>query len=187
MVFIIVIVAIIIVFIVLGTLIEGDPSDSKTVKYERPKTKPIFSEKVNIDRKESNAKRIFDPCSIDFEVKGTNFRTNDEIRAARFLEKGDTLVLVSEPDNAVDPNAVKVYNINGVHIGYVQKNLSAFVFERIDHVESCKVKNVSKHNIPFTGSSRKSGAWILRKVLNLWHENRRCNMDVPARGHGRAI
>ena len=39
----------------------------------------------------------------------------------------------------------------------------------------------------FTGSSRKSGAWILRKVLNLWHENRRCNMDVPARGHGRAI
>ena len=37
------------------------------------------------------------------------------------------------------------------------------------------------------GSSRKSGAWILRKVLNLWHENRRCNMDVPARGHGRAI
>lgn len=52
MVFIIVIVAIIIVFIVLGTLIEGDPSDSKTVKYERPKTKPIFSEKVNIDRKE---------------------------------------------------------------------------------------------------------------------------------------
>ena len=39
----------------------------------------------------------------------------------------------------------------------------------------------------FLGSSRKSGAWILRKVLNLWHENRRCNMDVPARGHGRAI
>ena len=66
------------------------------------------------------------------------------------MEKGDTLVLVSEPDNAVDPNAVKVYNINGVHIGYVQKNLSAFVFERIDHVESCKVKNVSKHNIRFT-------------------------------------
>ncbi len=41
--------------------------------------------------------------------------------------------------------------------------------------------------VPFTGSSRKGGAWILRKVLNLWHENRRCNMDVPARGHGRAI
>ncbi len=27
------------------------------------------------------------------------------------------------------------------------------------------------------GSSRNGGAWILRKVLNLWHENRRCNMD----------
>ncbi len=45
MVFIIVIVAIIIVFIVLGTLIEGDPSDSKTVKYERPKTKSLFKNK----------------------------------------------------------------------------------------------------------------------------------------------
>jgi len=39
----------------------------------------------------------------------------------------------------------------------------------------------------YSGSSRNGGAWILRKVLNLWHENRRCNMDVPARGHGRAI
>ena len=37
------------------------------------------------------------------------------------------------------------------------------------------------------GSSRNGGAWILRKVLNLRYENRRCNMDVPARGHGRTI
>lgn len=69
MVFIIVIVAIIIVFIVLGTLIEGDPSDSKTVKYERPKTKPIFSEKVNIDRKESNAKRILIPALLTLKLR----------------------------------------------------------------------------------------------------------------------
>ena len=37
------------------------------------------------------------------------------------------------------------------------------------------------------GEAEKQGRKILRKVLNLWHENRRCNMDVPARGHGRTI
>ena len=37
------------------------------------------------------------------------------------------------------------------------------------------------------GTSRKSGAWILGKVLNLRYENRRRNMDVPSRGVGRSF
>lgn len=158
---------------------------SKTVKYEKPKPKPIFSEKVKIDRKESNAKRIFDPCTIAFEVKGTNFRTDSEIQAARFLEKGDTLILVPEPDNAVDPNAVKVYNINGVHIGYVQKNLSAFVFERIDHVESCKVKKVSKHDIPFIdvelkiSASQKAQPDFIPKEYQITAEDQMLSLGTP--------
>ena len=28
---------------------------------------------------------------------------------------------------------------------------------------------------------------FMGKVLNLWHENLRCNMDVLARGIGRAV
>lgn len=158
---------------------------SKTVKYEKPKPKPIFSEKVKIDRKESNAKRIFDPCTIAFEVKGTNFRTDSEIQAARFLEKGDTLILVPEPDNAVDPNAVKVYSINGVHIGYVQKNLSAFVFERIDHVESCKVKKVSKHDIPFIdvelkiSASQKAQPDFIPKECQITAEDQMISLGTP--------
>ena len=39
----------------------------------------------------------------------------------------------------------------------------------------------------FNGTSRKSGAWILGKVLNLRYENRRRNMDVPSRGVGRSF
>ena len=37
------------------------------------------------------------------------------------------------------------------------------------------------------GSSRISGAWIFRKVLNLQHENCRCNMDVPSRWLERTV
>ena len=40
---------------------------------------------------------------------------------------------------------------------------------------------------PFMGSSRISGAWIFRKVLNLQHENCRCNMDVPSRWLERTV
>ena len=39
----------------------------------------------------------------------------------------------------------------------------------------------------YTGSSRISGAWIFRKVLNLQHENCRCNMDVPSRWLERTV
>ena len=39
----------------------------------------------------------------------------------------------------------------------------------------------------YFGSSRISGAWIFRKVLNLQHENCRCNMDVPSRWLERTV
>ena len=37
------------------------------------------------------------------------------------------------------------------------------------------------------GSIRKHGAFIWRKVLNLWHENRRSILAVLTRGIGRTI
>lgn len=36
-------------------------------------------------------------------------------------EVGDTVTLVPEPDNAYDPNAIKVL-WNGVHLGYIPKS-----------------------------------------------------------------
>ena len=42
-------------------------------------------------------------------------------------------------------------------------------------------------NGTIVGSSRISGAWIFRKVLNLQHENCRCNMDVPSRWLERTV
>lgn len=89
------------------------------------------------------------PSSIEFKVKGTYFRAPDEISAARFCSEGDTLILVPEPDNAVDHNAVKVYTITGYHIGYVEALHSQVISRNIDHVLDCIVTNTTEHEIPF--------------------------------------
>lgn len=89
------------------------------------------------------------PCVRQMEVKGTFYRSNDEKAAARFVEVGNTLVLVPEPDNPVSPNAIKVCTIEGDHIGYVNKEISKFVGDNLSHVASCKVTKVSADDIPF--------------------------------------
>lgn len=48
-------------------------------------------------------------------------------------------------------------------------------------------RNLTRTKRAKNGSSRISGAWIFRKVLNLQHENCRCNMDVPSRWLERTV
>ena len=48
-------------------------------------------------------------------------------------------------------------------------------------------RNLTRTKRAKKGSSRISGAWIFRKVLNLQHENCRCNMDVPSRWLERTV
>lgn len=93
------------------------------------------------------------PDSISFQVKGTNHRSPDEISAARFCNKGDTLILVPEPDNKVDRNAVKVYTIEGFHIGYVEASHAPTISKHIDHIQCCKIQKVSTHEIPYIDAS----------------------------------
>lgn len=87
--------------------------------------------------------------SIDVKVKGTRFRTVAEINAARMLDVGDEAILVAERENPVDPNAVKVYTMEGIHIGYVEALWSEDVSARIDYIKSCTITKISKHEIPY--------------------------------------
>ena len=48
-------------------------------------------------------------------------------------------------------------------------------------------RNLTRTKRAKKGSSRISGEWIFRKVLNLQHENCRCNMDVPSRWLERTV
>lgn len=87
--------------------------------------------------------------TINADVKGTYYRTTDEISAARMCEVGDTLILVPEPSNTADSYAVKVITMEGVHIGYISSEFSKIVSSNITHVSECIITRVTAHNIPF--------------------------------------
>ena len=62
----------------------------------------------------------------------------------------------------------------------------------VDHIDTNRCNNRVENlrwltKLENVGSSRISGAWIFRKVLNLQHENCRCNMDVPSRWLERTV
>ena len=184
-------VLIIIVSVAIGLLIgiyseKNKPKyPEKIVRLDKPKYRPIQYSNASASNNANLDERIYDSEVIDFKVKGTNFRTNEEIKAARFLEKGDTLVLEREPDNAVDPHAVKVYTIKGVHIGYVQKNLSEFVFDRVNHVNYCRVKSVSNHDIPFidaefsVSSTKKKQPDFIPEEYRISAEDKMLSLGTP--------
>lgn len=49
------------------------------------------------------------------------------------LERGDDLILVREPDNSHDPNAISVCLPDGVHIGYIPKEDAALAPQDLGH------------------------------------------------------
>lgn len=59
-----------------------------------------------------------------FRLKGLYYRTPSEQQRAVCLQKDETLVLEPEPHNAHDPYAIRVLTDDGVHIGYVPRELS---------------------------------------------------------------
>lgn len=89
------------------------------------------------------------PDPIDVDVKGTFYRTPDEISAARACRVGDTLILEPEPFNKVDGTAVKVMTMEGFQIGYVSSDYSRLVKNNLNHIAQCVITRVSKHEIPF--------------------------------------
>jgi hypothetical protein len=59
---------------------------------------------------------------VEFNIAGMSHRDNIDEYLGEF--KG---TLEAEPDNAYDPNAIKVLAVDGHHIGYVPKDMTADV------------------------------------------------------------
>lgn len=87
--------------------------------------------------------------SVEVKVKGTSYRSIEEICAARLCNVGDTMILLPEPDNETDSNAIKVYTMEGFHIGYVDASLAELVKSKIDYIGKCVVSKMTSHEIPF--------------------------------------
>ena len=67
-------------------------------------------------------KNHYQPDIIEFDISGMSYRENIDEYLGEF--KG---TLEAEPDNAYDPNAIKVLAVDGYHVGYVPKDMTADV------------------------------------------------------------
>jgi HIRAN domain len=54
------------------------------------------------------------------------------LQACMTLAKGSPLILVREPGNPSDGNAIKLLNITGTPVGYVQREVAAIVRQWMD-------------------------------------------------------
>ena len=82
----------------------------------------IFCKKGNKEKQDLAFQKIQNILSR-FSIKGTYYRTFEDIERANKLQKGETLYLVPEPNNEYDKNAIKVLTEDNVHIGYIPKEL----------------------------------------------------------------
>lgn len=70
----------------------------------------------------------------DVLVVGMHFRDREGVPASAIcgsMLEGTVLDLEREPDNAYDPDAIKVLS-NGNHIGYISRDTASFLSPEID-------------------------------------------------------
>lgn len=122
----------------------------KRKEAEEKRDRELFRLQHNSDVEHYESNTVSNlPKTLDVEVKGTFYRTPDEISAARMCEVGDTVILEPEPCNKADSFAVKVKTMEGFHIGYVNSDFSKLVNNNIKHISKCIITRITAHNIPF--------------------------------------
>lgn len=88
-----------------------------------------------------------------FELQGLYYRSLEAKEyASHVLRLGENLELIPEPENDSDPNAVGVYTLSGLHIGYVPKELAPRIKQMIevDGVNfGTHIVSKSHHDLPF--------------------------------------
>src|SRR5690606_41226442 len=67
-------------------------------------------------------------------LAGGKFRPMDAQQITLSLEPGTPLRLEREPTNPYDPNAIKDNGVDGVHLGYVPKNVAVHLASWMDSV-----------------------------------------------------
>lgn len=86
---------------------------------------------------------------VNFAVKGTSYRSQANINAARNVRVGDELTLIHEPHNDHDSFAMMVLTADRHHIGYVEKKYSMCFFAYKDKIYKCIASKVTNDDIPF--------------------------------------
>jgi HIRAN domain len=69
------------------------------------------------------------------QIRGASFFGRRALEHSRDLQYGEPLILMREPTNKADRNAIKVLEILGKPIGYVAREVAADVAPRMDRGE----------------------------------------------------
>lgn len=79
---------------------------------------------------------------VRFRIDGIESRPSEDILAAQSIRLHDLLYLVPEPDNTRDPFSIKVMDINGHHIGYVEDDYAPILHKAVEEDSECIVVEV---------------------------------------------
>lgn len=122
-------------------------TDSKTSTTNDYRSKPQLSDYNS--NAHTDISMPFTAKKVNFAVKGTSYRSDADINAARNVRVGDELTLIHELHNDHDTFAMMVLTSDGHHIGYVEKKYSMCFFVYKDNIHKCVVTKVTSDNIPF--------------------------------------
>ncbi len=67
-----------------------------------------------------------------FELAGLYYRPKKAKERARKLMSNESVFLEKDPTNPHDPNAIRVYSYDDIHLGYVPKHLCSEILEYMD-------------------------------------------------------
>lgn len=79
---------------------------------------------------------------VCFRIDGIESRPTEDILAAQSIRLHDLLYLVPEPDNTRDPFSIKVMDVNGHHIGYVEDDYAPILHKAVEKDSECIVVEI---------------------------------------------
>lgn len=73
---------------------------------------------------------------FSFRLAGLYYRSDEAQKRARELMSNESVFLEKDPTNPHDPNAIRVYSDNHVHLGYVPRHLCSEILAYMDETNS---------------------------------------------------
>lgn len=131
---------------------SNDSSNNKSNGTTSSNTSNYDNNRTQLNHASNTQKAKETPSTakkVNFAVKGTSYRSQANINAARNVRVGDELTLIHEPHNDHDTFAMMVLTSDGHHIGYVEKKYSMCFFAYKDNIYKCIVSKVTNDDIPF--------------------------------------
>jgi TM2 domain-containing membrane protein YozV len=88
---------------------------------------------------------------LKFSLRGSKFLNQIELRRISELNYAEELILAPEPSNPYDPNAIKIYTMDKIKIGYIPKEMTKLMRDDYGNIKKhrCIFLKKTDHEFPF--------------------------------------